>query len=299
MRRTDLLQSLDTLRLVTRGEPFNLRNLVRSISPPVEQYTAYCDNDPGRPCFAQVVSRMDENQGQLTFLGAAEDADQSDTVCLLEDLIANAGKWGTYFITCDLPADSPHISAFRKAGFQTWANQSLFQLAPSARESASPQYAWRVWNANDARAMTSLYRSVVPGLVQPLEPQTRKAALGLVLYGSSGSLLGYVGLDYGPKGVWAQPVLSPDANDPQILSDLHLSIPDLFNRPVFLAARSYQPWLAGLAAQTACKLIGSQLLMVRYLVRQLKVEDRQQFAIYEGKNVEHGLPFSQMRRNLD
>ena len=296
MRRTDLLQSLDTLRLVTRGEPFNLRNLVHSISPPVEQYVAYCDNDPERPCYAQVISRVDETQGQLTFLGALDDADQTDIACMLENLVAAAGKWGTHYITCDLPTDSPHITGFKKAGFLTWANQSVFRLAPSATDEGNPKCAWRTWNANDMRAMTCLYRGVVPGLFQPIEPLTRKAALGLALYHSEGELLGFADLDYGPKGVWVQPVLSPEANDPQILSDLLKTIPDLYDRPVFLAARSYQPWLASLAAQLPGELQGTQFLLVRYLVRQLKVAEPQAFALYERANVERGLPVSQIRQ---
>jgi len=299
LRRTDLLQSLDYLRLVTRGEPFNLRNLVHSISPPLEQYIAYCDNDPERPCYAQVISRVDETQGQLTFLGAPGDADQNDIACLLENLIANAGKWGTHYITGDLPTDSPHITGFKKAGFLTWANQTIFRLAPAATQNAKPEHLWRTWNANDMRAMTSLYRGVVPGLFQPIEPLTRKAALGLVLYHPEGELLGYADLDYGPKGVWVQPVLAPEANDPQILSDLQKAIPELYNRPVFLAARSYQPWLASLAAQLPGEIQGSQLLMVRYLVRQLKVVEPQAFALYEAKNVERGLPVSQIRQKTD
>ena len=299
MRRTDLLQSLDYLRLVTRGEPFNLRNLMHSISPPIEQYIAYCDNDSERPCYAQVISRVDETQGQLTFLGALDETDQSDIACLLENLIANAGKWGTHYITCDLPVNSPHLTGFKKAGFLTWANQSVFRLAPTNSESGQPEFVWRTWNANDMRAMTSLYRGVVPGLFQPIEPLTRKSALGLVLYHPEGELLGYADLDYGPKGVWVQPVLSPEANDPQILSDLQKAIPDLYNRPVFLAARSYQPWLASLAAQLPGEIQGSQLLMVRYLVRQLKVAEPQAFALYEGKNVERGLPVSQIQHKSD
>ena len=294
-----MLQSLDYLRLVTRGEPFNLRNLMHSISPPIEQYIAYCDNDSERPCYAQVISRVDETQGQLTFLGALDETDQSDIACLLENLIANAGKWGTHYITCDLPVNSPHLSGFKKAGFLTWANQSVFRLAPTSSESGQPEFVWRTWNANDMRAMTSLYRGVVPGLFQPIEPLTRKSALGLVLYHHEGELLGYADLDYGPKGVWAQPVLSPEANDPQILSDLQKAIPDLYNRPVFLAARSYQPWLASLAAQLPGEIQGSQLLMVRYLVRQLKVAEPQAFALYEGKNVERGLPVSQIQHKSD
>lgn len=299
MRRTDLLQSLDYLRLVTRGEPFNLRNLMHSISPPVEQYVAYCDNDPGRPCYAQVISRVDETQGQLTFLGAPPDADQVDIACLLENLIANAGKWGTHYITCDLPENSPHLNGFKKAGFLTWANQTVIRLAPATTQSGKPGYLWRTWSANDMRAMTSLYRGVVPGLFQPIEPLTRKAALGLVLYQAEGELLGYADLDSGPKGVWVQPVLSPEANDPQILSDLQKAIPDLYNRPVFLAARSYQPWLASLAAQLPGEIQGTQLLMVRYLVRQIKVAEPQAFALYEGKNVERGLPVSQISQKSD
>ena len=294
-----MLQSLDTLRLVTRGEPFNLRNLVRSISPPVEQYVAYCDNDPERPCYAQVISRVDETQAQLTFLGALPDADQTDIACLLENLISNAGKWGTHYITCDLPENSPHLSGFKKAGFLTWANQTVFRFASESSLSNTPKHLWRTWNANDMRAMTSLYRGVVPGLFQPIEPLTRRAALGLVLYHPEGELLGYADLDFGPKGVWVQPVLSPEANDPQILSDLQKAIPDLYNRPVFLAARSYQPWLGSLAAQLPGEIQGSQLLMVRYLVRQLKVAEPQAFALYDTANIERGIPASQIRQKSD
>ena len=299
MRRTDLLQSLDYLRLVTRGEPFNLRNLMHSISPPIEQYVGYCDNDPERPCYAQVISRVDETQGQLTFLGACDDADQSDIASLLENLIANAGKWGTHYITCDLPANSPHLTGFKKAGFLTWANQTVFRLEPAVLEGSKPEFVWRTWNANDMRAMTSLYRGVVPGLFQPIEPLTRKAALGLVLYHPEGELLGYADLDYGPKGVWVQPVLSPEANDPQILSDLQQAIPELYSRPAFLAVRSYQPWLASLAAQVPGEVQGSQLLMVRYLVRQLKVAEPQAFALYETGNIERSMPVSQIRQKTD
>ena len=294
-----MLQSLDYLRLVTRGEPFNLRNLMHSISPPIEQYVGYCDNDPERPCYAQVISRVDETQGQLTFLGACDDADQSDIASLLENLIANAGNWGTHYITCDLPANSPHLTGFKKAGFLTWANQTVFRLAPAVLEGSKPEFVWRTWNANDMRAMTSLYRGVVPGLFQPIEPITRKAALGLVLYHPEGELLGYADLDYGPKGVWVQPVLSPEANDPQILSDLQRAIPELYSRPAFLAVRSYQPWLASLAAQVPGEVQGSQLLMVRYLVRQLKVAEPQAFALYETGNIERSMPVSQIRQKID
>lgn len=291
-----MLQSLDALRLVTRGEPFSLRNLMHSISPPIEQYIGYCDNDPERPCYAQVISRLDETQGQLTFLGALEDTDQSDIACLLENLIANAGKWGTHYITCDLPTDSPHLTGFKKAGFLIWANQTVFRISPRSHESGKPDFLWRTWNANDMRAMTSLYRGVVPGLFQPIEPLTRKTALGLVLYNADDDLLGYADLDYGPKGIWLQPVLSPEANHPKILSDLHKAIPDRYNRPVFLAARSYQPWLESLAGQISGEVQGTQFLMVRYLVRQLKVEQPQVFALYEAGNIERGVPVSQIRQ---
>jgi len=39
--------------------------------------------------------------------------------------------------------------------------------------------------------------------------------------------------------------------------------------------------------------------MVRYLVRQLKVAEPQAFALYEGANVERGLPVSQIRQKTD
>lgn len=266
-----------------------------SISPPVEQYTACCDNDPTRPCYAQVISMVDEIQAQLTFLVAFPDADQRDITCLLEELIIHAGKWGTHYLTCDLPADSPHLKGFKDAGFLNWASQTIFRLEPDAVQKSKPQFNWRTWNTSDIRAMTTLYRGIMPGLFQPIEPLTRQTSLGLVLYHQDGDLCGYADLDYGPKGIWVKPVLTPEADHPQILRDLHTAIPELNNRPVFIAARSYQPWLASLAAQLDAGIQGSQLLLVRYLVRQLKVEEPQAFALYEGRSVERGLPISQFQ----
>ena len=283
------------MRLVTRGEPFNLRNLALSFSPPVEQHTAGCDNDPSRPIYAQVISKADELQAQLTFLVASPDIDQRDLALLLEELISHSGKWGKHYITCDLPADSPHLAGFKQAGFLNWANQVIFRLAPEAVFPDKPRFVWRTWNSGDVRAMTSLYRGIVPGLFQPIEPLTRKTSLGLVLYHPDGGLSGYADLDYGPKGVWVQPVLSPEANDPMILGDLQKAIPNLNNRPIFLAARSYQPWLSSLAQKLLLEVQGEQRLLVRYLMRQIKVEEAQAFAVYEGKRAEGGLPFSQFR----
>ena len=63
----------------------------------------------------------------------------------------------------------------------------------------------------------SLYNNLVPGLVQQVEPLPPDQLRGMVYY-QQGELLAYVELRYGPRGIWAQPFVHPDAEDIRAVS---------------------------------------------------------------------------------
>jgi hypothetical protein len=88
-----------------------------------------------------------------------------------------------------------------------------------------------------------LYANLVPGLVQQVEPSPVNQIRGLVYYRGS-ELLAFVELKYGPRGIWVQPFIHPDAENvvEPIFSFLN-DLPYRRSRPVYVCVRSYQAWL--------------------------------------------------------
>ncbi|MFZ3070150.1 MAG: hypothetical protein WA110_03390 [Anaerolineaceae bacterium] len=290
-------QSLDHIRLVTNGNPLTWGNLLFPTAPAVNQYSAVWEEASQPPCYARVVHQVGEPNGQLTFLVAEPESDSGAVTCLLEDLIRHSGTWGARYLLCDLPTDSAFLPAFRRADFNIWARQRLFRFIGTLPRPLSMAYAWRPWNSGDIKAMLSLYRNLVPKLFQSIEPLTRKAMLGLVLTDQKNNLLGYADLEYGMRGIWVLPFLLPEANDPQILLDMLASLPATFQRPVYICARSYQPWMEDVVSHLPVESGGEQALMVRYLVLQEKVPQAVQRQVFETNPSDGSVPVAQAHHN--
>ena len=91
----------------------------------------------------------------------------------------------------DLPRSS-HITGFKKAGFLTWANQSVSALRhlPQMRKS---EIRLAHLNANDMRAMTCLYHAVVPVvLLIELLTQSGAGLCSITLKVNSSDLLTWI-----------------------------------------------------------------------------------------------------------
>src|SRR3990170_6859145 len=70
--------------------------------------------------------------------------------------------------------------------------------------------AWRPGRDRDILAVRSLHNVLVPGLVQQVELPPGNHLHGLVYY-LDGELLAYAELRYGPRGIFIQPYIHPDA----------------------------------------------------------------------------------------
>jgi hypothetical protein len=265
------MQHLDCLRLHTSGTPLTLHNLLARMSPSHSAITYVCDSKESPNLYAQVINRQFAEGGQFSFVVGDPRSDPGNMIELLEKIIQSAGEWGVFHLLADLPEGEPFREAFVRAGFRVWAHQRVYRLSQKDGNcdlaADNPKYEWRTWTHADMRAMQQLYHLVIPGLFQNIEPLTRRARLGMVAYDEKGSLLGYADLDSGPKGVWMQPVIDPNVSNPQLLRELLAKLPEVFGRPIYLAARSYQPWTQNMAEQLGSVEVSSQTLLVRYLAR--------------------------------
>jgi hypothetical protein len=265
------LQSLDAFRFYTRGNPLNLHNLLAILNPSSTVKTLIMDQD-GLKSYVQVRVEDGKSRAQLEYLIPNQDSESLDPP-LLEGAIKIAGAWGAQALLADLPSYSTCQSLFKSLGFIHWARQKVYRLE---REKSKPRpltFQWRTWTSADVPALEAVYRSLVPGLFQPIEQLTRKAKLGLILQDEKGKCLGFVDYDEGPTGIWLQPFLVPELNGADVICDMLSALHVFRMGPVYLSARSYQPWVDALAQSMGAELVSEQNLLVKYLAKPVLAEE--------------------------
>ncbi|HBO34462.1 MAG TPA: hypothetical protein DD636_06975 [Anaerolineaceae bacterium] len=289
------MQSLDSVRYFTRGEPLNLRNVMQRVAPFVEQAAFSWEGEDGESCYAQIEKRQTRQYAQMCYLGCQEESDPVNICRLLEHLIKSAGAWKAWGVLADITEPSPLFEGFRKAGFTIWARQNIYHLSSQQKEYNEEEIRWRLWSSEDIGFMNALYKEIVPGAVQCIEPMTRKTALGLVAYQPKGHLVAYADLEYGPKGVWVQMVSSPEVRSAGLLQSLPRAIPELAGRQVYLCVRSYQPWLDAGMEETGYSGSEAQVLLVKHLVLRKSLERSAVKQIFESSTMEGSLPITQIK----
>ena len=234
----------------------------------------------------------------VTYLLLPENADAGDLVVLLEGLLQEAGHWGAKQVTAELETHSPLFPQFRRAGFSVLAKQRVFRtkIPQAATES---QIGWRIWNSADIHVMRRLYLTLVPPLIQPVEPLTRREMLGLICYDQHDTLQAYADLVYGPVGIWVLPLIHPqtEISIDTLLAGMLRSLPDVNGRPVFVTARSYQPWV-----ETGLESLGGQpgpeqAVMIHYLALRQRVGAELPFPHVENGKPEPTVPYSPIQNH--
>ncbi len=245
----------------------------------------------------QVSHQLGSQSAQLIYLLAGEDDDLSNVTELLEEMTRASATWGAFSLMCELDTLSPFLEAFRRIDFNVWAKQRFWQLDPARITSEKSEHCWRVWNSCDINAMRALHQSLVPKIFHNLEPLTRRAMLGLVYTDAHGDLKGYVDLVYGPKGIWALPIIHPGtADDPQVISDMLACLPSPGKRPVSICVRSYQPWLDDLMQQLDATCSPEQVLMVKYMALRQKVSNALELPDLKNSRADTSLPVAHIEQ---
>jgi hypothetical protein len=254
----------------------------------------YQHDDKSPKSIGQIYQTQELDSAHLHYLLPPSGKRDKDLVPLLEGLIVQAGRWGAKQVTADLPVDSDLFVYFRETGFSVLAKQRVFkcELAWQAREDLLNR--WRHWNNEDLKAIRSLHTTLVPPVIQPVEPITRGKAVGMVYYDQCAELKAYADLVYGPVGVWVLPFLHPQNNEHpyDILAELLKALSDLNGRPVHLVARSYQPWIESALLESPAIPGQEQSLLVRNLAIRQRVTSEFSFAKRENGNPEPRVPIA-------
>jgi hypothetical protein len=296
------LTCLDNILLLTHGRPFTLTHLLLAIRPADHLYTGvYQSSDGGDKSVGQVYQSAKVNSAHINYLLHPEDADPQSLVPLLEGLVKQAGNWGAKQVVADLDTGSPWFVSFRQAGFSVLAKQQVFKCLIPAKVAANGENRWRRWTSADIHAMRCLYHTLVPPLVQPVEPLTRRETLGLVYYDEKGDLGAYADLVYGPFGIWVLPVILPQAKEEiaGLLMEMILAVPDRADRSVYVTTRSYQPWVEHALLDLSAEPGPEQALLVRYIALQQRVKAEFSFAAIENGNREPTVPYAPIKNHRD
>jgi hypothetical protein len=265
--RKDML-SLDSARVLTRGNPLSAVALLSYLDPRHHIYTAVA-SDGGNSLMGQVTLREEETSARMTFLAPAENINGL-TSHLLDHLVAEVGGWGAFHLLAEVNEDSPAFRLMRQAGFAMYAWQRVWKLP--VYNPANQKDIWRQASEMDWLALQSLYDQIVPALLHPVEVLP-KQVMGLVC--SQGNLQAYVTVSSGPKGVWILPIVPPDSDCvSEQLAGLTSAVSDWREKDIYVCVRSYQAWLESVLEDLGAEAGPRQAVMVRRLAKLQKVEEK-------------------------
>jgi len=266
--------------------------------PSDKVFTGICqpEGDSGK-IIGQVRQSSNSGSANLSFVLKTTQADPQNMVRFLEGVIKQVGEWGVKQVVADLDISSEDFEFFRRAGFSVLAKQRVYLCHPLKAKTNPAQGGWRTWASVDIPGIQRLYSAIVPPLLQPVEPLTRREVLGLVYYDEQDDLQAYADLVYGPVGVWVLPMIHPriSMNTPELLELLLQDLSEFNNRSIYIAVRSYQPWVEEALSKINSSPGPEQALLVRYLTLQQRSEPEFSFAAIENGKAEPTMPVAPIK----
>ena len=279
-RYRDEAVSLDSTRLLTRGNPLGAAGFISYFNPARHLYTAV-SQDNGPALLGGVIQTNGDSFAKLVYIAPSTHLTHPGLPALIEHLCVEAGNWGAFHVLAEIDETSDVFPALRSAGFSVYAWQRIWDVSHIAPSNATSS--WTQTQSVNLPAVESLYHQIVPPLLQPVEP-TPKRAVGLVC---AEGLKCYVNVTYGPRGIVLTPLIHPEATDVEVrLTSLLNHLPERRNRPVYLCVRSYQAWLEPALEDLGGKASPRQAVMVKHLARMVKDEQAVRAAQPAGVSVQ-------------
>jgi hypothetical protein len=258
--------SLDSTRLLTRGNPLGAAGFISYFNPVRHLYTAI-NQENDVTLLGGVIKNSSDSFARLVYIAPSGQLTHRSLPALIEHLSAEAGKWGAFHVLAEIDESSEVFPALRTAGFSVYAWQRIWDVSHIV--TTDGPNGWVAVESINLPAIQSLYHQIVPPLLQPIEPAPRRA-MGMVC--SEGARC-YVNVTYGVRGIVLTPLIHPEATDVALkLNSLLNQLPDRRGRPVYLCVRSYQAWLESALEDLGARAALRQAVMVKHLVRMVKDE---------------------------
>jgi hypothetical protein len=283
--------------VLTRG-PLFIPGAVISVFTPASGIvtSVYNNGDSGETLLGQSVHSAGTQYARLTFLTPQHLLGSPAVPSLLENLAARMGEQGAYRLIADVDESTQVFETLRSVGFAIYTRQRVWRIDNLPPRNSTSH--WKPAADLDMISVNSLYRNIVPGLVQQVEQISSDRLRGMV-YRMSGDLLAYTELKYGHRGIWILPLFHPDAeNLDELVADLIQNLPNRLSRPVYLCIRSYLSWLEPILEDLGAQSGPRQAVMVKHLVVTQKVLRQVTIPALEGGRPEVSAPIARSEKHL-
>ena len=272
--------SLDSARLITRGNPLGAAGFMSYFNPARHLYTGISQEN-GTTLLGGVIQTNGDSFAKLVYLAPASNLTHPAMPALVDHLSAEAGKWGAFHVLAEIEESDESFPALRKAGFSVYAWQRIWDV--SHISPAEGPSGWVKAKSINMPAVQALYHQIVPPLLQPVESAPKRAT-GMVCSENSRC---YVNINYGVHGILLMPFIHPEATGVALkLGCLLNQLPDRRGRPVYLCVRSYQAWLEPALEDLGGKAATRQAVMVKHLAHMVKDEQAVRAAQPAGVSVQ-------------
>jgi hypothetical protein len=257
---------LDTVRMLTRGNPLSAVGLFGYVNPVRHIYSAIV-NSEGESVLGGIIHSRNDPFAKLLYIAPLSQLNHPDLPELIENLSVQAGNWGAFHVLAEVDEMSDAFVALRKAGFSVYAWQRMWNVSEITEAGSGSD--WTRVKSVHLPSVQSLYHQIVPPLLHPFEPQP-KFPTGWIC---NEGVKCYVSMVHGVYGIVLTPLIHPEATDvSKKLASLINNLPDRRNRPVYLCVRSYQAWLEPVLADLGAQGADRQAVMVKHLARIIKEE---------------------------
>ena len=222
---------------------------------------------------------------RLTFMLSNDGDFKNQLPYLLDGLVQQAGMLGATNVTAELPENHPEIESFRRCGFSIYARQRIWHI-PADMEKPKPNGGkWSDLTEMDRFYIQSLYQSLVPPIVQRVEGFCTSTIQGLIFM-DRGERYGLVDCMYGMQGIFIQPYIHPEVEHTRmVIQQLMAELPAVFDRPIYMAVRSYQAWLENDLRDLGAEVSDTMVLMVKHMGLQTRLPEKELIwqALEQGK----------------
>ena len=258
--------SLDSARLLTRGNPLGAIGVMAYVNPRRHIYSAVCRGE-STSLFGGIIHTNGETFAKLLYLAPASQVGNAALPALIENLASEAGTWGAMHVLAEVDETSEAFAALRMAGFSVYAWQRMWDV--TALTAGDSDHKWLRAESVDLPAIQNLYHQIIPPLLQAVEPAPKRA-VGFI---TNQGVKGHVSIFTGMVGIVLFPLIHPETVDVGAkLAALIQHLPNRGGRPLYVCVRSYQAWLEPVLEDLGAKAATRQAIMVKHLARLVKDE---------------------------
>lgn len=238
------VSSFNHAQLLTHGNPIGFTAITTRLNDAAAgSVEAVCSGEE-QTLFAQAEHSLGDRSARLNFITPEPFEDHPGLPALLDFMCIRTGEMGAANLLAEVRESGQLLETFRRSGFNIcgWETIWRFPMGFAVERADGMENGWSKTSLKEEAAVHSLYSTLVPPILQTVEPYQSDVDHTLV-YRQGSEILACVMSVIGPRGIYLKPVIHPSLSDP---TGMLVELVYLFSssgKPVYLQMRSYQAWM--------------------------------------------------------